>query len=287
MNYMHRTGGLIGGGRANDLNGEQCHKEKFADESIISEDEIAHDSIGERDCITGSVEMRPGTPTPTQPESDRADSFDQLLEDEDVSLRVKDHRAHGQSGSHAGDDENSVLMDVEERSSVGVRSSSKSQYSLLPPGYDDSESAGSSVGSPRERMRCVVYDFTEEMDELMAASNLLVSKAGPGTIVEANTRGLPILLSSYMPGQEEGNVSYVVDKMMGTYCDDPATIGLIATQWLTNEKYQTKMRNMSVRSLRMANPRASLEIAADLAGFLKLSPVRRVYPAERREDDEE
>ena len=49
----------------------------------------------------------------------------------------------------------------------------------------------------------------------MAASNLLVTKAGPGTIAEAMILGLPLVLSTFLPGQESGNVPFVVDGGFG------------------------------------------------------------------------
>lgn len=50
-------------------------------------------------------------------------------------------------------------------------------------------------------VRVVVKGFVSNVDEYMAASDLLVTKAGPGTIAEAMIRGLPIVLSSFLPGQ--------------------------------------------------------------------------------------
>lgn len=40
------------------------------------------------------------------------------------------------------------------------------------------------------------------MDEWMGAVDCIVTKAGPGTIAEAMIRGLPIMLSAFLPGQE-------------------------------------------------------------------------------------
>ena len=51
------------------------------------------------------------------------------------------------------------------------------------------------------KLKVVVKGFVSNVDELMGASDLLVTKAGPGTIAEAMTRGLPLILSSYLPGQ--------------------------------------------------------------------------------------
>lgn len=50
-----------------------------------------------------------------------------------------------------------------------------------------------------------IKGFCNNIHEYMAASDILITKAGPGTIAEAMTNGLPLILSSYLPGQEAGN----------------------------------------------------------------------------------
>ena len=52
-----------------------------------------------------------------------------------------------------------------------------------------------------DNVRVVVKGFCENIDEYMAASDCLVTKAGPGTIAEAMIQGLPCVLSSFLPGQ--------------------------------------------------------------------------------------
>eukprot|EP01055_Gregarina_sp_Pseudo9_P005546 Gregarina_sp_Pseudo_9__5545@NODE_735_length_2295_cov_5_577571_g691_i0_p1_GENE_NODE_735_length_2295_cov_5_577571_g691_i0NODE_735_length_2295_cov_5_577571_g691_i0_p1_ORF_typecomplete_len663_score110_03MGDG_synth/PF06925_11/4e43Glyco_tran_28_C/PF04101_16/0_22Glyco_tran_28_C/PF04101_16/4_4e14Glyco_trans_1_3/PF13528_6/1_2e02Glyco_trans_1_3/PF13528_6/0_0083Glyco_trans_1_4/PF13692_6/0_019Glycos_transf_1/PF00534_20/0_12_NODE_735_length_2295_cov_5_577571_g691_i01102098 len=123
------------------------------------------------------------------------------------------------------------------------------------------------------RLRLVVFGFSDNIDEIMAASDLIVTKAGPGTIAEAMTRGLPILLSSYMPGQEEGNVSYVLEGNFGAYCVDPKMIGVIVREWLTNPRFEGKLVNMGKRSRAAANPTASIDIARDLGTYLNLPVI--------------
>jgi 1,2-diacylglycerol 3-beta-galactosyltransferase len=61
-----------------------------------------------------------------------------------------------------------------------------------------------SSGPPKptaSKLKVSVQGFVQNVDELMGAADLLVTKAGPGTIAEAMTRGLPLVLSSYLPGQ--------------------------------------------------------------------------------------
>lgn len=62
-----------------------------------------------------------------------------------------------------------------------------------------------------------VYGFVDNMADMMQAARLLVTKAGPGTISEALISGLPMVLYSRVPGQEEGNVDYVVSKGVGVW----------------------------------------------------------------------
>ena len=54
---------------------------------------------------------------------------------------------------------------------------------------------------PDQKLNVIVKGFVNNIDEFMAASDCLVTKAGPGTIAESMTRGLPMVLSSFLPGQ--------------------------------------------------------------------------------------
>ena len=54
-----------------------------------------------------------------------------------------------------------------------------------------------------------ILGFTNKMPELMRAADLLVTKAGPGTLAEANAAQLPMVVYDYVPGQERGNVEFV------------------------------------------------------------------------------
>jgi 1,2-diacylglycerol 3-beta-galactosyltransferase len=66
-----------------------------------------------------------------------------------------------------------------------------------------------------ERLR--VLGFVDNMSEWMRACDLLITKAGPGAITEALCSRVPLLLTSYVPGQERGNVDLVVDVGAGRY----------------------------------------------------------------------
>jgi 1,2-diacylglycerol 3-beta-galactosyltransferase len=74
--------------------------------------------------------------------------------------------------------------------------------------------AGLSTGAGRPVR---VLGYVDNMADWMRACDVVVSKAGPGTIAEALCCGLPLLLVWYLPGQERGNVEWVVDIGAGRY----------------------------------------------------------------------
>jgi 1,2-diacylglycerol 3-beta-galactosyltransferase len=79
--------------------------------------------------------------------------------------------------------------------------------------------------------------FVNNIAEYMVAADVLVSKAGPGTIAEAAALSLPIMLTSYLPGQEEGNVDYVVEAGFGAFCHDSDPLGIAeeVCMWLADD----------------------------------------------------
>jgi 1,2-diacylglycerol 3-beta-galactosyltransferase len=57
--------------------------------------------------------------------------------------------------------------------------------------------------------RLTVTGFTRDMADWLRCCDLVVTKAGPGTIAEATCCGAPMLLTSHVPGQERGNAEFV------------------------------------------------------------------------------
>jgi len=54
-----------------------------------------------------------------------------------------------------------------------------------------------------------VLGYCNNVPELMRASDLLVTKAGPGAIAEASVAEVPVVVYDFIPGQERGNLEYV------------------------------------------------------------------------------
>ncbi|MGH2619984.1 MAG: MGDG synthase family glycosyltransferase [Anaerolineales bacterium] len=106
-----------------------------------------------------------------------------------------------------------------------------------------------------------IYGFVDNMPELMGVSDLVVTKAGPGTLAEAFTVGLPVIVSSYIPGQEFGNPQYVAENGAGIFLQEPVEIAQAIRELIADPG---RMHRMSVNAARLARPQASLRIAERL-----------------------
>ena len=104
-----------------------------------------------------------------------------------------------------------------------------------------------------------VYGFVQDMPDFMRASDILVTKAGPGTISEALAAGLPMILYSRLNGTEEGNVGYVVDHGAGVWAPSAVKVVAAAAHWLN---YPQERAQAARACLALARPHAAREIAA-------------------------
>lgn len=116
----------------------------------------------------------------------------------------------------------------------------------------------------------VVKGFVDNMSEWMAASDIIVSKAGPGTIAEALIRGLPIILSGFLPGQEAPNVRYVVEGGVGEFSRDPVRIAEIVDEWMADED---GLKRRAMRAREMGRPMATYQIVREIAKLTTLEPA--------------
>jgi 1,2-diacylglycerol 3-beta-galactosyltransferase len=103
------------------------------------------------------------------------------------------------------------------------------------------------------------YGLVHNMPDLMRASDFIVCKAGGLIVTESLACGLPLILHEALPGQEVGNVRYVVDNGAGTW--SPGPIGALTTAyaWLTGDG--TALEKCRKAAKHLGKPRAAYEIA--------------------------
>lgn len=110
-----------------------------------------------------------------------------------------------------------------------------------------------------------VHGFVDNMAEWVRAADLVITKAGPGTIAECLCCGTPVILSWYLPGQERGNVEWVVDSGAGRYV--PTLKGLIDTVAELSTPDSTGLAAMHQAVTAAARPGATRDIADLITKF--------------------
>ena len=108
------------------------------------------------------------------------------------------------------------------------------------------------------RIPAHIYGFVTEIPRFMQSADILVTKAGPGTISEAFIAGLPMVLYSRMPGQEDGNVTYVEETGSGVWAPEPDQMVAAVRRWL---EYPLEWGRAAEKCRELARPRAAREIA--------------------------
>ena len=104
-----------------------------------------------------------------------------------------------------------------------------------------------------------VIGFTNQMDIWMAASDLLVGKAGGLTSSEALARGLVLVIVNPIPGQEERNSDHFLEEGVGIRCNNLPALAFKIDNLLTDKERLSRMRQAVMR---LARPRAAFEIVS-------------------------
>ncbi|MFW5708987.1 MAG: MGDG synthase family glycosyltransferase [Chloroflexota bacterium] len=116
-----------------------------------------------------------------------------------------------------------------------------------------------------------IYGFVRDMPDKMRGADILVTKAGPATISEAFTVGLPVIISDMIPGQEVGNVQHVVGNDAGVFANSPQKVADAVAEWLSDDAEGLAWRKENAR--RLANPDAVWEIAQAVWQYAHHPPV--------------
>jgi 1,2-diacylglycerol 3-beta-galactosyltransferase len=106
------------------------------------------------------------------------------------------------------------------------------------------------------------------MPAFMRAADIIVTKAGPGTIAEALVAGLPIILYAKLPGQEDGNVDYVLSEQVGVWAPEPREVIQTLRLWISQPQ---EMEKVSENCRRAARPDAARQIALILGEQIGLT----------------
>jgi len=109
---------------------------------------------------------------------------------------------------------------------------------------------------PRHRVK--VLGYTTEMDELMAAADVVVTKPGGLTTSEALARGAAIVVVNPIPGQESRNSDFLLENGAAVKINNLATLSHKLTQLL---REPNRLATLKDRSRCLGRPDAAFVVA--------------------------
>lgn len=111
------------------------------------------------------------------------------------------------------------------------------------------------------RVAVKVVGFTTEMDEYMAAADMVVGKPGGLTTSEALAKGLVFVIVNPIPGQEERNADHLLEEGVAIRCNNLPTLAYKIDRLLDDP---ARFRAMQTAARRLGRPHAARDIAAKM-----------------------
>ena len=139
------------------------------------------------------------------------------------------------------------------------------------------------IPCPR-RHRRKILGFTDQIDELMAAADLVVSKPGGLTTSETLARGAAMVVVDPIPGQETRNSDYLLENGAAIKVNNLSTAAHKLDE-LLNES--GKLETLRKNALRIARPRAAFDVVERSLALLPSSdaspsPIADPHPEPRQ-----
>ena len=118
--------------------------------------------------------------------------------------------------------------------------------------------------------RFCVLGYSDRMFELMKITNLFIGKPGGLTTSEALACGLPMVIISPIPGQEERNSDHLLEDGAAVRCNELTTLPYKIDRLLDNPGRLAMMRTSCQR---LAKPHAARTVADSLLRADALTPI--------------
>jgi len=111
---------------------------------------------------------------------------------------------------------------------------------------------------PPARHRLKVFGFTDQMDELLAVADIVISKPGGLTSSEVLARGAAMAIVNPIPGQESRNSDYLLENGAAIKINSVATLPLKLSRLLGEPE---RLATLKAQARRLGRPRAAFDIA--------------------------
>jgi processive 1,2-diacylglycerol beta-glucosyltransferase len=95
----------------------------------------------------------------------------------------------------------------------------------------------------------VRFGFVRNVDELMSAADIVITKAGGLTVSEALTKRLPIIIYKPIPGQEQENAAFLEKIGAGRTAHNQAELEMLLLQLLKHPENMKCMQQAAAEAL--------------------------------------
>ncbi len=106
--------------------------------------------------------------------------------------------------------------------------------------------------------RTKILGFTDQMDELMAAADIVLTKPGGLTTSEVLARGAAMAVVNPIPGQESRNSDYLLENGAAIKINNLATLAHKLTPLLKNPKQLAQLKS---NAKKLGKPNAAFDVA--------------------------
>jgi processive 1,2-diacylglycerol beta-glucosyltransferase len=104
----------------------------------------------------------------------------------------------------------------------------------------------------------LLFGYADNMEELMSAADIIITKPGGITCAEALSKGLPMVIMSPIPGQEANNASFLIKQGTAKKVNNPEDLaGIISDLYNQPEK----LKELSEAALRISKTNSARDIA--------------------------
>ena len=111
--------------------------------------------------------------------------------------------------------------------------------------------------------RLLAQGFTNEVERLMACADLVITKPGGLTTSECLALGLPMIVNSPIPGQEERNADYLLEQGVALKAFDGVTLEYRVRHLLDHPE---QLQAMRAKALALGRPGAALDVLSQVLG---------------------
>jgi processive 1,2-diacylglycerol beta-glucosyltransferase len=116
------------------------------------------------------------------------------------------------------------------------------------------EAVATKTGQPVE-----IHGWTNQMPELLMTHHLLIGKAGGAAVQETIAACTPMLMTSVVPGQEEGNARLLFQNQCGALCPTPDALAERIEQLFAGNAAEWRLWEANIT--RLSRPDAARQIA--------------------------